>query len=157
MAHKYVIKRYKEPEIILSSTLGEAAQKAWVDGAAIIPLPDNITISAASISAIEETTKNDDVYKEITSGLKEKVEPLLNDQGEVLVNWYKTNVGSQAYEKQYAAFPWYYKLISSDNSIWVAMRLPEYSGIYERSHEVVKCDEDESKLLNRMMERSSHA
>jgi hypothetical protein len=151
--HKWSIKRYKEPELIVSQTVGEASLAAWKAGVPLISLPDNINVSTASISAIEETNRPDDVYLAITSGLEEKTSVLLNDKNEVLTNWYKINVGSQGYEKTYAAYPWYFKLVSSDNSIWVAVRLPEHSGIYERGQDVVKCDEAEVKMLDRI----SHA
>lgn len=150
MNYKWVIKRYKEPEIIVSQTLGEASLAAWKAGSEIISLPDDINVSRASISAIEKTSQPDNLYLAITSGVMTKVAPLLNDNGEVLTNWYKMNVGSQNYERHYSSMVHYYKLISADNSIWVAVRLPEYSGIYERSQEAVKCDDQESKMLDRM-------
>lgn len=150
MSRKWVIKRYKEDPLYVSQTHGEASLAAWKAGVPIISLPGNINVSTASISAVEETFELDDTFKQITSGLITKTKVLLNDNGEVITNWYKINVGTQEWEKSYASHIHYHKLVSDDKSIWVAVRLPEYSGFYERGQEVVKCDAVESKLLDKI-------
>lgn len=155
MGNKWVIKRVKDDPIYCSQTVGEQARTAWRAGVVVIDLPGNVSVSSGSISAIEETTDVDDRYKMITAGMDVEPKVIVNDDGSVMANWYKINVGSNGWEKKYASQPNYYKLVDSDNTVWAAVRLPEYKGIYERGANVVLCTDDEAATMYRISNQQS--
>lgn len=151
MSHRWIIRRYKEDAIIVSENVGMQAKAAWDAGTPVIHLPGNISVSNGSISAIEETFETDTLMQAIGSGLlSERVAPIFNPEGDVVTNWYKVAISAQMWEKNFAKHLNYYKLIDSENRLWAAVRLPEYSGLYERSREYMRCDDSESDKLWRM-------
>jgi hypothetical protein len=149
MEYYWYIKRIKDDTIKVSPKVGLKAQEAWLGGAERLNLPGDIAINCSTISAIEPSTepyKKDNPYLlgDGKPGEKKKSEPILNTDGEVITNWYKKNVGSTAWEKHYAALPAYFKLVDSDGSVWVALRIPEETN-RELSKELVLV-QDEKEL-----------
>lgn len=149
MTHRWVIKRYKDEPIYVSQTAGEAILSAWKGGIEIISLPDNISVSASSISAVEETTELDTTFAQLTAGTEFKPEVMSNLQGDIVTNWYKRQVTPRDWEKNHSWVPHNYKLVDGNNVIWLAIRLPEYKGGNYRSRDLIPCSEMEIDELER--------
>lgn len=144
------IKRVKDESILVSPNVGQKAQQAWEQGAETLHLPGNISVSRSVIASIEPTMKvyeDDSVYR-LGDGMKPgaKQEPILNEEGAVITNWYKKNIGSQQWEKHYSVRPGYYKLVDDSGAVWVAWLSPEVTN-YLRPKEQVICNEQEIKHL----------
>lgn len=149
MAHKWIIKRVKEDPIYCSETVAQQVLAAWKGGVGVISFPGVPGISGSSITAVEETLESDNVYELLGTGENIKPAPMFNPNGEVMTNWYKMNVGAQEWEKNFSRMPNYYKLVDQDRAIWVAVRLPEYTGMTSRGREWEPCTEGETQTLDR--------
>src|SRR5690606_30282769 len=77
---------------------------------------------------VERTTKRvEDDTKKLYAGeaMKLSKEPLIDDEGCVVTNWYKKLVTPKEYESYYAKSSSYYLLSRDANEIWIGIRIVE--------------------------------
>lgn len=107
--------------------------------------------SFSSIDTIQKTTKKIEsevplLYAE-ASRMLEKSRPVLNEDGEVVTNWYKTLVDKREYTKYYSAQPDYMLLQKTGGgNYWVAFRRPEMTNSIPADHLEI-CTKEEAELL----------
>ncbi len=107
--------------------------------------------SFSSIDTIQKTTKKIESDTKLlyasAAQLLEKPKPIINEDGEVVTNWYKTLVDKREYAKYFSVQPDYMLLKKTDGgNYWMAFRKAEMTNLTVPDH-LELCDKTECDQL----------
>ncbi|HET8708959.1 MAG TPA: hypothetical protein VFL85_01620 [Candidatus Saccharimonadales bacterium] len=129
--------------------MAEQVIKAKKGGGDVL-LPGIGLVATKSISAVEKTTSVYDDFTALPISTAPQYAPDYEYDGRtydggVVANWYKKNVDRREWDSYYSKSPAYRRLDAEDQSVWVAMRLPELG---QRGTHLVPCNSDEVSRLD---------
>jgi len=144
-------KDYNEQELLISEKQAQVINQNLV----LENRPERFVINKIpyrydAIDVVEPTTKKvlDDV-KALYAGTAEKLKtgPIIDEEGDVIANWYKKTISSKEYEKYYAGHPSYYTIGRNDsgNVIIAFRKAEEYNG--NRAEDIEICTAEETERM----------